>query len=42
MRRSGFTPLEKTMVDSGDPERVVAMRHDFQPMMTKLVVEGIE
>ena len=36
MRGSGFTPLEQTMMDSGDPERVVAMRHDFQHMVTKL------
>lgn len=26
LRGSGFTPLEKTIMDSGDPERVVAMR----------------
>jgi len=42
MRGSGFTPLEKTMMDSGDPERVVAMRHDFQHMMTKLFTDTIE
>ena len=42
MRGTGFTPLEKTMMDSGDPERVVAMRHDFQHMMTKLFTDTIE
>ena len=35
MRGSGFTALEKTIMDSGDPERVVEMRHDFQRVMAK-------
>ena len=30
MRGSGFTSLEQTIMDSGEPDRVVAMRHDFQ------------
>jgi uncharacterized protein YbcI len=30
MRGSGFTALEKTLMDSGEPDRVVAMREDFQ------------
>jgi uncharacterized protein YbcI len=42
MRGSGFTPLEKTIMDSGDPDRVVAMRHDFQHMMTKRFTDTIE
>jgi uncharacterized protein YbcI len=42
MRGSGFTPLEKTIMDSGQPERVVSMRHDFQHMMTKRFTETIE
>jgi uncharacterized protein YbcI len=42
MRGSGFTPLEKTMLDSGDPERIVAMRHEFQNMMSKRFTETIE
>ncbi len=42
MRGSGFTPLEKTIVDAGDPDRVVAMRHDFQHLMTKRFTETIE
>lgn len=33
MRGSGFTPLEQTIMDSGQPERVVAMREDFQRVM---------
>ena len=42
MRGSGFTPLEQTIMDSGEPDRVVAMRHDFQRMMSKRFTETIE
>lgn len=42
MRGSGFTPLEKTIMDSGEPDRVVAMRHDFQHMMTKRFIDTIQ
>jgi uncharacterized protein YbcI len=42
MRGSGFTPLEQTIMDSGEPDRVVAMRHDFQNMMTQRFTETIE
>ena len=42
MRGSGFTPLEKTILDSGDPERIVAMRHEFQNMMSKRFTDTIE
>jgi uncharacterized protein YbcI len=42
MRGSGFTPLEKTIMESGQPDRVVAMRHDFQQMMTKRFTDTIE
>ena len=42
MRGSGFTPLEQTIMDSGQPGRVVAMRHDFQNMMTKRFTDTIE
>ena len=42
MRGSGFTSLEKTIMDSGEPDRVVAMRHDFQRMMTQSFTETIE
>jgi uncharacterized protein YbcI len=33
MRGSGFTALEQTIMDSGRPDRVVAMREDFQAVM---------
>jgi uncharacterized protein YbcI len=42
MRGSGFTPLEKTIMDSGEPDRVVEMRHDFQRMMTRRFTNAIE
>jgi uncharacterized protein YbcI len=42
MRGSGFTPLEQTIMDSGEPERVVAMRHDFQRVMGARYRETIE
>ncbi len=33
LRGSGFTPLEQTMMDSGDGGRIVEMRENFQGMM---------
>jgi len=42
MRGSGFTPLEKTIMDSGEPERVVAMREDFQRVMADRYKETIK
>jgi uncharacterized protein YbcI len=42
MRGSGFTPLEQTIMDSGQPDRVVDMRHQFQHLMTKRFTETIE
>ena len=42
MRGSGFTPLEKTIVESGQPDRVVQMRHEFQHLMTRQFTEAIE
>src|SRR2546425_9828185 len=42
MRGSGFTPLEQTIMDSGQPQRVVEMRHDFQHMMTRRFTDTIE
>jgi uncharacterized protein YbcI len=35
MRGSGFTALEQTIMDSGDPDRVIAMREDFQRVMAE-------
>ncbi len=42
MRGSGFTPLEQTIMDSGHPDRVVDMRHEFQHMMNTRFTETIE
>jgi uncharacterized protein YbcI len=42
MRGSGFTPLEQTIMDSGEPGRVVAMRHDFQSMIADRYKQTIE
>jgi uncharacterized protein YbcI len=42
MRGSGFTSLEQTIMDSGEPDRIVEMRHDFQRMMTTRFKETIE
>jgi uncharacterized protein YbcI len=42
MRGSGFTPLEQTIMDSGDPERVVAMREDFQRVMKRRYSDTIK
>ena len=35
MRGSGFTPLEQTIMDSGEPDRVIDMREDFQRVMAE-------
>ena len=42
MRGSGFTPLEQTIMDSGEPNRVIAMREDFQRVMEKRYKDTIE
>jgi uncharacterized protein YbcI len=42
MRGSGFTPLEKTIMDSGQPDRVIAMREDFQRVMADRYRKTIE
>ncbi len=42
LRGSGFTPLEKTMMESGNPRRVVEMREEFQQMMAKRYTDAIE
>ena len=42
MRGSGFTPLEQTIMDSGHPNRVVDMRHEFQHLVTDRFTETIE
>jgi len=42
MRGSGFTPLEQTIMDSGEPDRVVEMREDFQRVMADRYKHAIE
>jgi uncharacterized protein YbcI len=42
MRGSGFTPLEQTIMNSGEPDRAVAMREDFQRVMEARYKETIE
>lgn len=42
MRGSGFTPLEKTIMEDDGADRVVAMRHDFQRVMAGRYRETIE
>jgi uncharacterized protein YbcI len=42
MRGSGFTALEQTIMDSGQPGRVVAMREEFQAVMAKRYRDTIE
>ncbi len=42
MRGSGFTALEQTIMDSGQPGRVIAMREEFQAVMAQRYKETIE
>jgi uncharacterized protein YbcI len=42
MRGSGFTPFEQTIMESGQPERVIAMREDFQHVMAERYKQKIE
>jgi uncharacterized protein YbcI len=42
MRGSGFTALEQTIMDSGEPDRVIAMREDFQRVMAVRYRQTIE
>jgi uncharacterized protein YbcI len=42
MRGSGFTALEQTIMDSGQPRRVVAMREEFQEVMAERYKNTIE
>ena len=42
MRGSGFTPLEQTIMNSGQPDRVIAMREDFQRVMAERYKQKIE
>jgi uncharacterized protein YbcI len=38
----GFTPIERTMMEGGEPEGVLAMRRDFQRLMETRYSEMIE
>ena len=42
LRGSGLIPLEQTIMDSGEPERVLAMREDFQRVMAGRFQQVIE
>jgi uncharacterized protein YbcI len=42
MRGMGFTALEQTIMDSGQPGRVVAMREEFQSLIAARYKEIIE
>ena len=42
LRGSGFTALEKTIMDSGQPDRVVEMREEFQHVMAERYKDTIE
>jgi uncharacterized protein YbcI len=42
MRGTGYTPLEQTIMDSGDSDRVVAMRHNFQRVVADRYRDAIE
>lgn len=42
MRGSGFTALEQTLMDSGEPERVIAMREDFQRVIQQRYKQTIK
>ena len=42
MRGSGFTALEQTIMDHGEPNRVLDMRQDFQRVMSKRYTDTIE
>jgi uncharacterized protein YbcI len=39
---NGFTAIERTMVEGGEPDRVLDMRRDFQRMMKRRYSEMIE
>jgi uncharacterized protein YbcI len=40
--RNGFTPHERTIVEGGDPGRVIEMRQDFQRLMERRYRDTIE
>jgi uncharacterized protein YbcI len=42
MRDGAATPLERTLIDSGRPDRVGEMRRDFQRMIIRRYREAVE
>ena len=42
LRAGGFTAAEQTMIDRGEPHRVVEMREDFQRVMAQDYKDTIE
>jgi uncharacterized protein YbcI len=38
----GFTAIERTMMEGGEPERVLEMRRDFQRMMKERYTKMIQ
>jgi uncharacterized protein YbcI len=42
MRENGYCAIERTMIDNGEAERVVALREDFQRVMAKRYSDTIE
>ncbi len=38
----GFTAIERTMMEGGEPDRVLEMRRDFQRMMKERYTEMVE
>ena len=42
MREIGYSAIEKTMIESGEPQRVIALREDFQRVMARRYSDTIE
>ena len=42
MRENGYCAVERTMIDNGEAERVIALREDFQRVMAKRYSDTIE
>jgi uncharacterized protein YbcI len=42
MRDSGYSPIEKTMIDNDEAERVIALREAFQRVMARRYSDTIE
>jgi uncharacterized protein YbcI len=42
MRENGYSAIEKTMVDNGEAQRVIALREDFQRVMARRYSDTIE